>query len=207
MIKGFILGLSSGGYCLASCIPVFVPYILSEGKKTRWNYIYLCKFMLGRLLGYMLFAILAWIAGNFIIRQSGYKETIFAMSYIFLSLTLIIYTFSSSHRACNIKYLGKFFNYENKEKNFTTIFLLGLFTGLNVCPPFVLAFSDAAFFTDPLNSILYFIAFFIGTTIYFMPIPFIGALKGKQIKLIGRMCSLIIGVFYMYLGILMILGR
>lgn len=207
MIKGFILGLSSGGYCVASCIPVFVPYIMSESNATKWNFIYLSKFMLGRLLGYVLFAILAWIAGNFIIKQSGYREIIFAISYVLLSLTLIIYTFSNSHKVCSIKYFNKLFKPANKEKSFTTILLLGLFTGLNVCPPFVLAFSDAAFFTDIFNSILYFVAFFIGTAIYFIPIPFIGALKGKQIKFIGQMCSFIIGVFYMGLGILMLLGR
>lgn len=50
-------------------------------------------------------------------------------------------------------------------------FILGFLTGINVCPPFILAFSDAAFFTDIFSSILYFIAFFIGTAIYFMPIP------------------------------------
>lgn len=204
MLKGFILGLSSGGYCLASCIPVFVPYILSENKKTKWNFICLSKFMLGRLLGYVLFALLAWITGNFIIRQSHYKEFIFALSYIFLSFTLIIYTFSKSHRVCNIKYFSKFFNNSNKEKNFGTILLLGFLTGINVCPPFILAFSDAAFFSNVLSSILYFAAFFIGTAIYFMPIPFIGVLKGKQIKLIGQMCSLVIGVFYMYSGIIML---
>ncbi len=204
MLKGFILGLSSGGYCLASCIPVFVPYILSEDKKTKWNFICLSKFMLGRLLGYILFALLAWITGNFIIKQSYYKEIIFSLSYIFLSFTLIIYTFSKSHKACTIKFFSKIFSRSDKEKNFITILLLGLFTGINVCPPFMLAFSDAAFFTNIFSSILYFIAFFIGTTVYFIPIPFIGALKGKQIKFIGKMCSLIIGVFYMYLGIIML---
>ena len=204
MFKGFILGLSSGGYCLASCIPVFVPYILSEDKKTKWNFICLSKFMLGRLLGYILFALLAWITGNFIIKQSHYKEIIFALSYIFLSFTLIVYTFSKSHRFCNIKYFSKFSNYSNKEKGFTTVVLLGFLTGINVCPPFILAFSDAAFFTNILSSILYFAAFFVGTAVYFIPIPFIGVLKGKQIKLIGQMCSLIIGVFYMYSGIMML---
>ncbi|AWI04788.1 sulfite exporter TauE/SafE family protein [Clostridium drakei] len=204
MLKGFILGLSSGGYCLASCIPVFVPYILSENKKTKWNFICLSKFMLGRLLGYVLFALLAWITGNFIIKQSHYKEFIFAISYIFLSFTLIIYTFSKSHRVCNIKYFSKFFNNSNKEKNFATILLLGFLTGINVCPPFILAFSDAAFFSNVISSILYFAAFFIGTAIYFMPLPFIGVLKGKQIKLVGQMCSLVIGVFYMYSGIIML---
>lgn len=204
MFKGFILGLSSGGYCLASCIPVFVPYILSEDKKTKWNFICLSKFMLGRLLGYILFALLAWITGNFIIKQSHYKEIIFALSYIFLSFTLILYTFSKSHRVCNIKYFNKIFNRSNSKTSFTTVLLLGFLTGINVCPPFILAFSDAAFFTNILSSILYFIAFFVGTTVYFIPIPFIGVLKGNQVKLIGQMCSLIIGVFYMYSGIIML---
>ncbi|NMM61781.1 sulfite exporter TauE/SafE family protein [Clostridium sp. P21] len=204
MFKGFILGLSSGGYCLASCIPVFVPYILSENKKTKWNFICLSKFMLGRLLGYILFALLAWITGNFIIKQSYYKEIIFSLSYIFLSFILIIYTFSKSHRACNIKYFSKIFNHSNRRNSFATVLLLGFLTGINVCPPFILAFSDAAFFSNIISSILYFIAFFIGTTIYFIPIPFIGILKGKQIKFIGQMCSLIIGIFYMYSGIIML---
>jgi sulfite exporter TauE/SafE len=206
MIKGFILGLSSGAYCLASCIPVFVPYILSENKQIKWNFICLLKFMLGRLLGYMLFALLAWITGNYIINKSGYREIIFAMSYIFLSFTLILYSFRNSHRVCNIRYFNKLFNPIKKEKSFIIILLLGFFTGINVCPPFILAFSDAAFFTSIFNSILYFIAFFIGTTVYFIPIPFIGILKNKQIKFIGQICSLIIGAFYMYSGIIMLLG-
>ncbi|KZL88447.1 sulfite exporter TauE/SafE family protein [Clostridium magnum] len=207
MIKGFILGLSSGAYCLASCIPVFVPYILSENKQIKWNFICLLKFMLGRLLGYILFALLAWTTGNYIIDKSEYKEIIFAMSYIFLSFTLIFYSFRNSHRVCNIRYFNKLFNPINNEKSFTIILLLGFFTGINVCPPFILAFSDAAFFTNISSSILYFIAFFIGTAIYFIPIPFIGILKGNQVKLIGQMCSLVIGVFYMYSGIMMFLGR
>lgn len=206
MLRGFILGLSSGGICLMYCIPVLIPYLLGEGKKTKENFIYLCKFMLGRLSGYILFAILAWITGNLIIKETAYREILFAVAYILLSLSLIIYVFTSSHKICNVKYFGKALKNIQETKKWLAIPLMGFLTGINLCPPFLLAFSDAALSGSMINSILYFISFFIGTSIYFIPVPFVGVLKSKQTQIIGLMVSAIIALYYMYTGIIMLIG-
>ena len=37
MIEGLLLGVSTGGSCLAFCAPVLLPYSIGEGKKVTGN--------------------------------------------------------------------------------------------------------------------------------------------------------------------------
>ena len=59
MMQAFLLGLSYGAVCVAYCAPVLVPYLLGEGNRTWRNYAVLLRFLAGRLLGYLLFGIMA----------------------------------------------------------------------------------------------------------------------------------------------------
>ena len=63
-MEGFFLGLANGTVCVAYCAPVLVPYMLGKGENTIENYNTLVKFLLGRLLGYMLFALLGWVTNE-----------------------------------------------------------------------------------------------------------------------------------------------
>ena len=56
LVKGFLLGIASGGACLAYCAPVLVPYLLGEGKTLRGNAVLVGGFLGGRLIGYLAFA-------------------------------------------------------------------------------------------------------------------------------------------------------
>ena len=51
MLEGFILGLSSGVACIATCAPVLIPYLLGEGKGIVHNCWVTGQFLLGRLVG------------------------------------------------------------------------------------------------------------------------------------------------------------
>ena len=53
--EGFLLGLSIGFYCLASCLPLLAPYMLAEGR-TAWdfNFSIFLQFMGGRFAAYIL---------------------------------------------------------------------------------------------------------------------------------------------------------
>jgi hypothetical protein len=77
---------------------------------------------------------------------------------------------------------------------------------VNLCPPFLLAFSDAAFSGSIAGSIAYFIFFFAGTSIWFLPVPVIGLFRNKNIQTVGRMAALLVAFFYLYTGIIMFIG-
>jgi sulfite exporter TauE/SafE len=84
---------------------------------------------------------------------------------------------------------------------------LGLFTGLTLCPPFLLAIVNAAESGSILGSLLFFLLFFLGTAIYFIPLPFIGAFRRLRIlQTVGKFAAGVMGVYYFYLGLIMFYG-
>jgi len=49
---------------------------------------------------------------------------------------------------------------------------------------------------------LFYLAFFLGSSIYFLAIPFLGvACQGKKAVAIGRVCAVLIGSYYLYQGV------
>jgi sulfite exporter TauE/SafE len=201
-----MLGLSSGGICLLYCAPVLFPFLMGEGQKTAKNFLYLGEFMAGRLAGYILFAVLAWLTGRIILTHAAFRELIFASAYILLSIWMAVYLLSSSHRACSFRFFGKIFLRIRSSREWAAAPVAGFLTGLNLCPPFLLAFSDAAFSKSIAGSIAYFIFFFAGTSLWFLPIPVIGLFRNKNIQTAGRMAALIVAFFYLYTGIIMFIG-
>ena len=51
--EAFLLGISSGPVCLASCSPVLLPVLAAERQPARGTGIVLGKFLAGRLAGYL----------------------------------------------------------------------------------------------------------------------------------------------------------
>ena len=79
---------------------------------------------------------------------------------------------------------------------------LGFLTGVNVCPPFLLAFSSASQLSQLWQSLLFFAAFFIGTSIYIAALALVGLAGGcERIRIIGRLAAGVVGLFYLYSGI------
>lgn len=205
-MRGFLLGLSSGTVCLAYCAPVVVPYLLGEGRAVKGNYWILGQFLIGRLLGYLIFALLAWALGLFLAQYKLYRETFFGASYIFLGVFLIYYCFKKHKGLCAAEHFKGFFkNWFSKSRVLPII--LGFLTGVNLCPPFLLAFTDAASTVSLLGALAFFCSFFLGTLVFFVPIPLLGFLKQNQIsQYIGKMAAGIIGSYYFLMGILIVMG-
>jgi hypothetical protein len=81
----------------------------------------------------------------------------------------------------------------------------GFATGLNVCPPFLLAITGATESGKVLASISFFIMFFAGTAVYFLPLPFIGFFRKQQVlKAVGKFAAILAGLIYFYKGIIML---
>ena len=196
MWDGFLLGLATGATCLAYCSPVLLPFLLGEGSGIRKSALLLLQFLGGRLLGYLVFAALAWQAGQ-LWRQSGLlQETAIGSVYVVLAVLLIAYGRGAFSNVCAVR--------AAKQKTLWP-WLLGLLTGLNLCPPFLLAFAAAAQTRQLGDSLLYFFSFFLGTSLYFLPLPLFGGCgRREELKLVGRMAALVAALFYLYRGIVLI---
>jgi sulfite exporter TauE/SafE len=99
-LDGFILGLSNGATCVAYCAPVLVPYLLGEGRSIRQNSVLTVQFLLGRLLGYLLFAVLAWGINRSILQEVNKPELVIGPAYVVFSLLLIYYGFFKAKTSC-----------------------------------------------------------------------------------------------------------
>ena len=206
-LKGFILGLSNGATCMAYCAPVLVPYLLGEGKGILRNSAFTAQFLLGRLVGYLAFAVFAWGINRSILQEVSKPNLIIGPAYIIFSLLLIYYGFFRTRTSCATTCTT------GLRHRLLTIWpasipiIAGLVTGLSFCPPFLLAFTGAVEKTTVLQSMFFFFAFFLGTSIFFIPTPFIGIFRGfSTLKIIGKMAAGLIGVYYLYSGIMMLIG-
>jgi len=207
-MQGFLLGLANGATCLAYCAPVLVPYLLGEGKNIKENMSVLCQFLIGRLLGYLMFAIAAWFAKSYLTTLSINQELLLGMAYTMLSTVLFVYSRTTAPTtACAAHSLKGLTNQVTAKYPTMMPLLMGLLTGLNLCPPFLLVFVNAIATQTLSQNILYFLTFFLGTTVYFLPTPFLGILKHfPPLKSIGKMAAILMSAYYLYTGIIMMIG-
>src|SRR5512139_814908 len=88
-MQGFFLGLANGTSCLAQCAPILIPYLLSAGGNAHKNLGALFQFLGGRLLGYLLFALLAWTVSGLPLATGRYQSLLMGATYIGLSALLL----------------------------------------------------------------------------------------------------------------------
>jgi sulfite exporter TauE/SafE len=199
--EGFILGLSTGAVCVAYCGPVLLPFILGEGTTVRQNTISVGLFLGGRLAAYILVGVFAGVLGMTLVQNSIQNRFVFGIIYTFLAIFMIAYGFYRFREIC----LGQ--NQRILQRKLSrwplSIPLAGGFvTGLNLCPPFLLAFAGAAETRQLLAGIQFFIMFFLGTSVYFIPMPFLGFFRRKQVlQVIGKFAAILAGLLYLYKGV------
>jgi hypothetical protein len=79
---------------------------LGEGEGVIRNGFLTGQFLLGRLLGYLLFSVLAWTIGRTILQQGNLHDLIIGTAYALFSFLLIFYGFfrtkKSCHAACHL---------------------------------------------------------------------------------------------------------
>jgi sulfite exporter TauE/SafE len=207
VIEGFLLGLSSGTVCLAHCAPVLVPLFLGEGDHVGKNAVSLAEFLSGRLAGYLVFSIVAWGAGQLLLNSPQYREIAFGVAYIALALAMVVYGLFISREYCAAKSLKGTFSRLFADRMWIMTIAMGFLTGINLCPPFLLAFSSSAYQTSLWQSITLFMMFFLGTAVYFIPLVFIGLFKvHDKLRIIGKMTALIMAVYFLFGGTIMLTG-
>ncbi len=202
--EGFILGLSTGTVCLAYCGPVLMPYLLGEGNTVSGNYRSVFVFLAGRLSAYMIIGLITGWVGERLQPAAG-NLVFFGAVYITLATLMITYGFYRFRDLClghaNTRIQTGHVRFWPGLLPFTG----GFVTGLNLCPPFLLAVTGSIAGNSMRNSVFFFLLFFAGTAIYFLPLPLLGFFRRKQVlRAIGKFAAIIAGLFYLYKGGLML---
>jgi hypothetical protein len=194
---------------MASCGPVLVPSLLAEQAGVRLSTRNLSTFLGARFLGYLLFAAVAWELGALVSLPPAPRLLIMGVVHVLLAGVLLWYAYSIGHAhapSCASSELvtvgaaGK--------RSVTGPAALGFLTGFSLCPPFVIAGVRAAELGSVAAAILFFAVFFVGTSVWFLPFLTLGCVRRSQaVTTVARMAMVIIAVYYVFLGMAMLMGR
>jgi hypothetical protein len=205
-MQGFFLGLANGTSCLALCAPVLVPLLLSEGHSVGKNLRTLAKFLGGRLGGYLLFALLAWTLGGVLKGLGKYEALVVGGTYVGLSLLLLTGVFRKTGPRSHSCAVTEVHARLRRWPSLVPVGM-GLLAGLKVCPPVLLALTGAASRGTLAGSLLFFVTFFMGTSLYFLPISLLGAFAhAPDVRLVGKFAAVIVALYYLFSGALLFAG-
>jgi hypothetical protein len=206
--EALALGLASGPACMAACGPVLVPSLLTTRPGLKPNSGFLFSFLAARLLGYLLFAVVAWELGMLIALPPRFRVLLMGAVDVALAGVLLWYAYAARHDCSGMCPSSKLVQID-RPNNRTALGAagLGLLTGLNLCPPFVTAGVRAAELGSLLQALLFFAAF-LGTSAWFVPFAAFSCVARNQgVLIVARMAMVLIALFYLSLGIAMLIGR
>jgi sulfite exporter TauE/SafE len=207
--EALALGLASGPACMAACGPVLVPSLLTTRPGLKPNSGFLFSFLAARLLGYLLFAVVAWELGVLIALPPRFRVLLMGAVDVALAGVLLWYAYAARYDCSGMCPSSKLVQID-RPNNRTALGAagLGLLTGLNLCPPFVTAGVRAAELGSLLQALLFFAAFFVGTSAWFVPFAAFSCVARNQgVLIVARMAMVLIALFYLSLGIAMLIGR
>jgi hypothetical protein len=127
--------------------------------------------------------------------------------YTTLAIALGIYGFTSPRVSCAAGRMRRAVATVASRYAFTIPALMGLLTGLSLCPPFIAAVAGATAQRTVLASLLFFFSFFLATSLYVTPFPLAGLLRRfNAVRITARLAAGVMGVYYLYRGLIMIYG-
>ena len=182
-----------GLFCTTSCLPFIAPYLVAEQRDARATAGTLFQFILGRLGGYILFgAVFGWLGE----RLTGAAFNLFTIvSLVLLSILLILYAvglMKPSWSVCGM----------NSWPGRRIPLVMGFLMGVNICPPFLLSVAYVFTLHSMFKGIVYFLVFFAATTLYFLPLFFLGFLsKLNEFRAVARVSAVLVGLLFMAYGI------
>ena len=190
VLQPLLAGLSVGAFCLTYCFPFMGVLFGAEERSTKRNLLMLLEFLAGRLAGYLCFGLLVGYLGEKF--DPRWLRLATDISFMVLSLVLLLYLLGLLRE--------KGFCVTPKSLRARSPAFLGFFMGINLCPPFLLSITYVFSRHNALYGMLYFALFFLASSIYFLPVVFLGlASKAHEFRAMARVSGfLVAGIFFIY---------
>ena len=196
LLKGWSLGIATGVVCLSTCAFIYAPYIGNEKRSLLSSLGVIFKISAGRFVAYFAFGLMAgYLGGNI---DSHSRELFTSISYLVLSAILILNLVRINKiKTCGVKQANKWINISKYPV------LLGVATGINFCPSFLIALSNSVELGGALQGGMFFIAFFFGTSIFLLPLAFAGLFSQiKKFNLISKYATIGVAVWFSVQGVM-----
>jgi sulfite exporter TauE/SafE len=208
--EALTLGFASGPVCIASCGPVLLPSLAAQAEGWRGTARSLTVFLTGRLAGYLAFAILAFAAGAVIPSQPASRAAFSGWANLVLALALATYAWAPFHLCARtavpepvLVNIGR----PARSRRAATL-TLGFLTGLNLCPPFAAAGLRAAELRSLAGALAFFLLFFLGTAVWFVPALAVSPLRRvPSAATVARFTMAALSLCYAYLAIVTLSWR
>jgi hypothetical protein len=202
MTDSFILGLSSGSACLVTCGMIMFPYLMAGSAGVKQIASDLSVFLLTRLIVYFILATIAWYFGQAIFTTTTVRNYLPGVLYIIFAALLIWYSIDKNRKRDCPAAIVK--NVDNRK--LVPVFL-GIVNSIGFCPALLIILTKGATQLTLTQSYLAFLAFFAGSSFWFIPLPFAGMVKRRQVlQIIGTFATGIAGVIFIIKGITMLIG-
>ena len=190
-IQALLAGLSTGVFCTTYCLPFVVPYMAAEARSLRQSAGVVLRFLAGRFTGYVLFgALFGWLGERL---QGPALSVMVALALVVMAVVLMLYGLGllQDRWACCTPRFGR-----------RAPFMMGFLMGVNVCPPFVLSLAYVVSLQSVLNSVLYFVVFFLGTSVYALPLVFVGLLgRLPEFRRAAQVSAVVVGLLFAAYGL------
>jgi len=202
MTDSFILGISSGSACLATCGMVMFPYLMAGEAGVKKIIIDLSLFLLTRFVIYFMLATVAWYFGQAFFNNPVVRNIIPGILYIVFAVLLVWYSFDKNRNpACPAKIIKSV-----SDRRLVPI-LLGVVNSLGFCPALFLILTKSAIQVTLAQSYIAFLAFFVGSSLWFLPLPLAGKIRKKEVlRNIGILATGLAGIIFMIKGLTNLIG-
>jgi len=222
IVSGYLAGFSVGFYCLGLCLPVFLPILLSKKRDIKKSFRLVIEFSLGRLFGYLFFGLIFGWLGQTI--KSSLAHQIVSLANLWLGISIIIYSLGTiNQKFCPTKLFNKKKPSPPLKSGKVSFgagllrlrqscvrqigvlatgeirwaFLVGFLTGVNICPPFLASLTYVFNLRDVFLSLIYFFAFFLGTSTYIVPAAIFGIFtRFPWLQKLGQVSGFLVGFYF-----------
>lgn len=195
--KALLLGLSTGLFCVGFCVPLLGPVMLSREKPgLRDSAASVGLFLAGRLAAYLLFGLVFGALGGVLSRVWSVKTVFVPVVYAVLGILMIVYGLIQ-----NFPHIGLCRALSPRFQSRWYLALLGFLAGINICPPFLLAVTAVLDVGGALPGMLFFLVFFVATSVYLLPLLFSGLVsRFREVRIAARAVAVIAGLYFLYLA-------
>lgn len=198
---GFLLGLSTGTVCLAHCAVVLGPALASARRgRLASPLVHVLEFSAGRLIAYLGAGALLGFAAP--LAAPAPLARVLSLLYVPLAAVLLLHVLREGDgpsRVCEALQSRRWIR---------TPLMLGLVAGFAPCAPFAIAMVDVLETASGstagrvLQGCLFFLAFFLGTSLFVLPVAFAGlASRVDPLRRLARSVALLVALVFLFTGL------